>query len=115
MSDAELLAPVRSPLRRLPGVQIIGTGSYVPEKIVTNEDLARLGCDADWIIQRTGIRERRHAPLEIATSDMAVIAAERCLEAAQVDRSRIDLLVLGTLSPDYLLPATASAVQYRLG
>ena len=115
MSDAELLAPVRSPLRQLTGVQIIGTGSYVPEKVVTNEDLASLGCDADWIIQRTGIRERRHAPPEIATSDMALAAAQRCIEAAQIDRSRIDLLVLGTLSPDYLLPATAAAVQNRLG
>src|SRR4249919_4090761 len=105
MSDAELLASVRSPLRRLPGVQIIGTGSYVPENVVTNEDLARLGCDADWIIQRTGIRERRHAPPEIATSDMAVAAAERCIESADIDRSKIDLIVLGTLSPDYLLPA----------
>jgi 3-oxoacyl-[acyl-carrier-protein] synthase-3 len=115
MSDAEILTPARSPLRRLAGVQIIGTGSYVPENVVTNEDLARLGCDADWIIQRTGIRERRHAPPEISTSDMALAAAERCLEAAGVERSRIDLLVLGTLSPDYLLPATAAAVQNRLG
>jgi 3-oxoacyl-[acyl-carrier-protein] synthase-3 len=115
MSEAELLAPARSPLRRLPGVQIIGTGSYVPDNVVTNEDLARLGCDADWIIQRTGIRERRHAPREIATSDMAVAAAQRCIAASQLDPSRIDLLVLGTLSPDYLLPATAAAVQSRLG
>jgi 3-oxoacyl-[acyl-carrier-protein] synthase-3 len=115
MNDAELLAPARSPLRKLTGVQIVGTGSYVPEKVVTNADLASLGCDADWIVQRTGIRERRHAPPEIATSDMALAAAERCLEAAQIDRSRIDLLVLGTLSPDYLLPATAAAVQNRLG
>ncbi len=115
MSDAELLTTVRSPLRRLTGVQIIGTGSYLPDNVVTNEALASLGCDADWIIQRTGIRERRHAPPEMATSDMAVAAAERCIEAAGVDRSRIDLLVLGTLSPDYLLPATAAAVQDRLG
>jgi 3-oxoacyl-[acyl-carrier-protein] synthase-3 len=115
MSDAETLNPVRSPLRRLTGVQIIGTGSYVPDKVVTNEDLASLGCDADWIVQRTGIRERRHAPPEIATSDMALAAAERCLESADIDRGRIDLLVLATLSPDYLLPATAAAVQDRLG
>jgi 3-oxoacyl-[acyl-carrier-protein] synthase-3 len=115
MSDADILTPVRSPLRRLTGVQIVGTGSYVPECVVTNEDLARLGCDADWIIQRTGIRERRHAPPEISTSDMAVAAADRCLKAAGIDRSQIDLLVLGTLSPDYLLPATAAAVQNRLG
>jgi 3-oxoacyl-[acyl-carrier-protein] synthase III len=115
MSDAELLSPTRSPLRRLPGVQIVGTGSYVPDQVITNEALASLGCDADWIIQRTGIRERRHAPKDISTSDMAVAAAERAIEAAGVDRSEIDLVVLGTLSPDYLLPATAAAVQYRLG
>lgn len=115
MSDADILTPVRSPLRRLTGVQIVGTGSYLPDRVVTNEDLARLGCDADWIIQRTGIRERRHAPPEISTSDMAVAAAERSIKSTGVDRSQIDLLILGTLSPDYLLPATAAAVQNRLG
>jgi 3-oxoacyl-[acyl-carrier-protein] synthase-3 len=114
MSEVELLSPARSPLRRLTGVQIVGTGSYVPDNVVTNEALASLGCDAEWIIQRTGIRERRHAPPETSTSDMAVIAAERAIEAAGVDRSEIDLIVLGTLSPDYLLPATAAAVQDRL-
>jgi 3-oxoacyl-[acyl-carrier-protein] synthase-3 len=114
MSEAELLSPARSPLRRLTGVQIVGTGSYVPDQIVTNEALASLGCDAEWIIQRTGIRERRHAPPEISTSDMAVAAAERAIEAAGVDRADIDLIVLATLSPDYLLPATAAAVQHRL-
>ena len=77
--------------------------------------LASLGCDAEWIIQRTGIRERRHAPPEMSTSDMAVAAGQRCLEAAGVNRSEIDVLILGTLSPDYLLPATATAVQDRLG
>jgi 3-oxoacyl-[acyl-carrier-protein] synthase III len=115
MADADILAQFRSPLRQLTGVQIASTGSYVPDKVVTNDDLARLGCDADWIIQRTGIRERRHAPPEISTSDMALEAAERCIKAAGVDRRRIDLLLLATLSPDYLLPATASAVQDRLG
>src|SRR5262245_37366651 len=115
MSTAELLAPLRSPVRRLTGVQVIGTGSFVPDQIVTNDALASLGCDADWIIQRTGIRERRHAPPEMSTGDMAVAAAERCLASCDVDRSEIDLLVLATLSPDYLLPATAPAVQDRLG
>jgi 3-oxoacyl-[acyl-carrier-protein] synthase-3 len=115
MSTDLLPSPTRSPLRRLTGVQIIGTGSFVPEQVVTNEALASLGCDADWIIQRTGIRERRHAPPEISTSDMAVAAAERCIKSAGVDRSQIDLVVLATLSPDYLLPATATAVQDRLG
>ncbi len=113
-SDAVLSSPVQSPIRRLTGVQIIGTGSYVPDNIITNEALASLGCDADWIIQRTGIRERRHCPPEQSTSDMAYEAAERCIASADIDRSRIDLLIVATLSPDYLLPATASALQDRL-
>jgi 3-oxoacyl-[acyl-carrier-protein] synthase-3 len=115
MSDVQQIVIRRSPLRKLTGVQIVGTGSFLPDNVVTNEALARLGCDADWIIQRTGIRERRHAPPEMSTSDMAVAAGERCLEAAGVPRSEVDLVVLGTLSPDYLVPATATAVQDRLG
>jgi len=115
MGDDLQITIRRSPLRRLTGVQIVGTGSFLPDTVVTNEALASLGCDADWIIQRTGIRERRHAPPEMSTSDMAVAAAERCLTVAGVPRSEIDLLVLGTLSPDYLLPATATTVQDRLG
>ncbi len=105
----------RGPLRSLPGVQIVGTGSFVPDNVVTNLDLASLGFDADWIVQRTGILERRHCPPDMHTSDMAVAAAERAIAAAGVDTSDIDLLVLATLSPDYLLPQTASAVQHRLG
>jgi 3-oxoacyl-[acyl-carrier-protein] synthase III len=115
MSDVTQIELHRSPLRKLTGVQIVGTGSFLPDNVVTNEALASLGCDAEWIIQRTGIRERRHAPPEMSTSDMAVAAAEKCLAAAGVPRSEIDCLVLGTLSPDYLVPATAPAVQDRLG
>ena len=105
----------RSPLRQLTGVQIVGTGSFVPDNVVTNDDLASLGCDAEWIVQRTGIHERRHAPLDMNTSDMAVAAAERCLEASGVNRNEIDLVILATLSPDRLMPATATVVQDRLG
>lgn len=115
MGDDLQISIRRSPLRRLTGVQIIGTGSFLPDNVVTNDDLASLGCDADWIIQRTGIRERRHAPPEISTSDMAVAAAEKCIADSGVSRSEIDMLVLATLSPDYLLPATAPTVQHRLG
>src|SRR5438874_1983911 len=114
MSDADLLTRIRSPLRRLTGVQIVGTGSFVPDKVITNDALASLGCDADWIIQRTGIRERRHAPPGMSTGDMAVAAAERCIKSADIDRAKIDLLIVATLSPDYLLPATSSAIQDRL-
>lgn len=104
-----------APVRTLSGIQILGTGSFVPDNVVTNADLSSLGCDPEWIVQRTGIRERRHAPPEMTTSDMAIAAAERCLAAANVDRSEIDLLVLGTMTPDRLLPATATRVQTRLG
>ncbi len=104
-----------APVRSVPGVQIVGTGSFVPDCVVTNEDLASLGCDAQWIVQRTGIHERRHCPPEMSTGDMAVAAAERCLEAAGVAAGDIDLLIVATLSPDRLLPAVATAVQQRMG
>jgi len=104
-----------SPLRKLTGVQIVGTGSYLPELVVTNEDLESLGSDPEWIVKRTGIRERRHAPPEMATSDMAILAAQRCIEAAGTQPSDIDLIVLATLSPDQLMPATATTVQDKLG
>lgn len=114
MSDG-ISAVGGAPVRSLSGVQIIGTGSFVPDNVVTNADLSSLGCDPEWIIQRTGIRERRHAPPGMSTSDMAVIAAERCLAAAGVTRADVDLLVMGTMTPDRLLPATATTVQHRLG
>ena len=114
MSDAKLPG-VGGILRRLTGVQIVGTGSYLPDKVVRNEDLAELGFDADWIIQRTGIRERRHAPSDMSTSHMAMEAARRCIAQAGIAKSDIDLLLLGTFTPDHLLPATACAVQHRLG
>jgi 3-oxoacyl-[acyl-carrier-protein] synthase-3 len=97
------------------GVRIIGTGSFLPDHAVTNEQLAAKGFDADWILQRTGIRERRHAPEGMFTSDMAAEAAERCIAATGVSRDEIDLLILATLSPDHLMPQTATAVQHRLG
>lgn len=114
MSDASTPS-YQSPMRKLTGVQIVGTGSFVPDNVVTNDDLASLGCDADWIVKRTGIHERRHAPPEMTTSDMAVAAAQRCLEAAEVDRSEVDLLLLATFTPDRLLPASATTVQDKLG
>ena len=87
----------RSPIRRLTGVQVLGTGSFLPDNVVRNEDLARLGYDAQWILQRTGIRERRHAPPDMATSDMGIAAARRCIEAAGIEPDEIDLLLVGTL------------------
>ncbi len=105
----------RSRLGRLMGVRVLGIGSSVPNNLVRNEDLAELGYDADWIVQRTGILARRHAEPDVATSDLAVEAARRCIEHADVDPDQIDLVLLGTYTPDQLMPATASLVQHRLG
>jgi 3-oxoacyl-[acyl-carrier-protein] synthase-3 len=96
-------------------VQIVSVGSYVPELRVTNEKMVPLGVDADWILQRTGIRERRHAPPEMATSDMAVEAARLCIARSGISPDDIDLVIVGTFTPDLLAPSTACLVQDRLG
>lgn len=105
----------RPPLRSVTGLQILGTGSFVPDKVVKNEDLVELGYNAEWIFQRSGIYERRHAPVEIATSDLAVQAAARCICSAGVDKSEIDLVIVGTYTPDMPVPAVAMIVQDKLG
>lgn len=97
------------------GVQVVGVGAFAPDNVVRNEDLASLGCDPDWIVQRTGIVERRHAPEGIATSDLAAAAAEECIEDAGVDPADVDLVLVGTFTPDQLLPSTACFVQEKLG
>ncbi|MDA0834940.1 MAG: ketoacyl-ACP synthase III [Planctomycetota bacterium] len=98
------------------GVQIVSCGSYVPNNVVTNEDLQReYGFDPDWIVQRTGIRERRHAPKDQATSDLCVEAARKAIRAARVDPADIDMLVVGTFTPDFQCPSTACLVQEKLG
>jgi 3-oxoacyl-[acyl-carrier-protein] synthase-3 len=101
----------RSPIRRLPGIRLVATGSYVPDRVVTNADLAKQGFDEEWVFQRTGIRERRYAPPEMVTSDMAVAAARRCIATAGVDPAEIDLVMLGTFTPDMPVPASACRVQ----
>ncbi len=105
----------RSRLGTLTGVQILGTGSYAPEPIVRNEDLGELGYDADWIIQRTGIRQRRHAPPQQVTSDVAYEAAVRCLAAADTSPAEVDLILVATMTPDSPMPTTACLLQQRLG
>lgn len=100
----------------LTGIQILGCGSYVPEQVISNEHLEEhRGFDPEWIRQRTGILHRRHAPEGHATSHMAVQAARRAIEHAGVDASDIDLLVVGTFTPDFLCPSTACLVQDQLG
>jgi len=114
MSDI-LTSPRPSRFGRAVGFRLVGIGSAVPEAVVTNADLARLGCDPDWIAARSGIRERRHAPAELATSDLAAAAGRAALAQAGVDTSGIDLVVLGTFTPDMCIPSTACLVQEALG
>ncbi|MCA9076744.1 MAG: ketoacyl-ACP synthase III [Planctomycetaceae bacterium] len=99
------------------GVQVLSTGSYLPDNVVTNEDLQdRLNFDPEWIKQRTGIEARRHVTdPEIATSDLCVEAATRAIREAKVDPQQIDLVIVGTLTPDYQMPSTACLVQEKLG
>lgn len=102
--------------RSLLGVQIVGTGSYVPDNIVTNADLqAQFGYDPAWIEQRTGITSRRYALPEQATSDLCIEAAKRAIRHGRVDVRDIDLVVVGTFTPDYQCPTTANLVQEALG
>jgi len=97
-------------------VSIIGTGSYVPERILSNADLERMVDTSDeWIISRTGIRERRIAAESEFTSHMAAKAAERAMENAGVTVDEIDLIIVATVSPDTNFPATACWVQKWLG
>jgi 3-oxoacyl-[acyl-carrier-protein] synthase-3 len=114
MSDERTPLP-RPRCRSLAGVRILGTGSYVPDAVVTNEHLhARLGFDSDWIVKRTGILERRHALPHQATSDLCHEACRRCIDGSDVDPKDIDLLVLATFTPDMAFPSTACLVQDRL-
>lgn len=110
--------PRSSPRSAKPGrtVSIIGTGSYVPEKILTNEDLSRIVDTTDeWITSRTGIKERRVAAAGEFTSHMATKAALKAIEQAKIKAIEIDLIVVATATPDMTFPATACFVQTNIG
>ena len=96
--------------------KIIGTGSYVPEKILTNADLEKMVETTDeWITDRTGIKERRISSPQQATSDLAVEAAKLALADAKMDPMDIEMIIVGTSSPDMLFPSTACIVQDKIG
>ena len=100
----------------MPSARIIGTGSYVPPKVLTNADLEKLVDTSDeWILTRTGIVERRIAPEEEATSDLALPAAQAALEAAGLDPADLDMILVATITPDMPFPSTACVLQDRLG
>jgi 3-oxoacyl-[acyl-carrier-protein] synthase-3 len=97
-------------------VTIIGTGSYAPTNIVTNDDMAKFVDTSDeWIRSRSGIGARHFAATDETTSDMACIAGKRAIEAAGIDRSEIDLIIVATMTPDMPFPSTACLVQSKLG
>ncbi len=99
-----------------PSASILGTGSYVPEKVLTNADLERLvETSNEWILTRTGIRERRMAAPGQTTSDMAAEAAKRAMENAGVAPDEIDMIIVATVTPDMFFPSTACFVQTKIG
>lgn len=96
--------------------RIAGTGSYLPEKILTNADLERMVDTTDeWIVARTGIRQRHIIAEGELTSDMALQAARRALQAAGIEAQQIDLIIVATTTPDRIFPSTACSVQDKLG
>lgn len=95
---------------------IVGWGKYVPDCIVTNDDIAKLMDTSDeWIKSRTGISERRHAAAHETTASMAIAAAQLALDRARIVPSAVDLIIVATLSPEHIFPATASLVQDAIG
>lgn len=94
---------------------IIGLGSYLPERVLSNLDLEKMVETTDeWIVSRTGVRERRLARDDEFPSDMGTIAAERALESCHLKPSDIDLILVATMTPDYISPSTATLIQAKL-
>ena len=97
------------------GVRITAASRSLGSNFLANEDLAKLGYDSDWIIQRTGIKSRYHATKDEATSDFAIRSAKNCLAEANVSPEDVDLIIVATMTPDHLCPSTACLVQAALG
>jgi 3-oxoacyl-[acyl-carrier-protein] synthase-3 len=97
-------------------LRILGTGSYVPPDILTNDDLVKMGLDTtdEWITQRTGVRERRMAAPDITTADLGLEASVRALEMAAVTAQDIDLIIVATITPDTCCPSAANWLQAKL-
>ncbi len=96
--------------------KIIGLGAYLPKKVLSNKDLEKIvDTTDDWIVSRTGMKERRIADSEEYTSDMGIAAASKALNDAGLEPQEIDLIVVATLTPDYTFPSTACIIQNALG
>ena len=97
-------------------VGISGVGSYVPERVVTNDDLSKIvDTSNEWIVERTGIEERRIADDDTATSDLGTLAAKRALEDAKLQPEDIDLIIVATVTADHAFPSTACIIQKNIG
>jgi 3-oxoacyl-[acyl-carrier-protein] synthase III len=98
------------------GARIVGVGHYVPDRVVTNADFEKIFETSDeWIVTRTGMKERRWAPPEMASSDLCIRAARHALERANLKPGDIDCYIVATVTPDFLFPATACIVASKLG
>ena len=96
--------------------RIVGTGSYLPPRVVTNDELAkRLDTSDAWIRERTGIRQRHIAEESQTSSDLALEASRRALESAGLTAADIDLVIVATSTPDFIFPSTACLLQAKLG
>lgn len=96
--------------------KIAGTGSYIPDKVLTNADLEKMVDTSDeWISTRTGIKERRIADKNEAASDLAYKASKMAIEAAKIEPQDLDMIIVATITPDMIFPATACILQERLG
>jgi len=95
---------------------VLATGSYLPERVLNNRELAeRFGCSEEWILTRTGIRERRFAEPGTGSSELGIIAAQRALTAANIAPRDLDLIICATYTPDMSFPSNACIIQERLG
>ena len=108
--------PMAAGSRALRPVQVSSLGTYVPPRVLTNSELERMVATSnEWILKRTGIRERHIADDDVATSDLASEAARRALEQAGVDARDVGFIVVGTTTPDMFFPSTACLVQHNIG
>lgn len=97
-------------------LRIAGTGSYLPEKVLTNKDLEQMvDTNDEWITERTGIKSRHLAAPDQATTDLALVAAKNALEAAKMSATDLDLIIFCTISPDQIMPSAACTLQRKLG
>lgn len=103
-------------LRHFYSCKITGTGSYLPERVVTNADWEKLiDTSDDWIVARTGIKERRFSAADQYTSDMGTAAARKAIKKAGISPEEIDLIIVATVTPDHIFPSTAAHIQHNLG